>query len=460
MEIDHHMDFRNEPAEPISRSHSPTEESQTGAEGAGMDVDDDAPAPDPTLTNGQSVGVQSDKVQVLGPEAILPIPNTSVMHAAWNPRHPTILATGGDALCRIWILLPGQAPGSSSFRSISYVDLLDSKNDLFVSAMSWSPDGEMLAVASRSGPSDLTGDISVWSKNGKSLENLSAPRDMILLLRWNLQGSQLLGVTCAGNGQSAILIWDLRSAQAARPHPINNDIRDAAWTGDGGVLICGNGMIAKSHYDSQGIVAFSPCSSQAWVSDRRWTHVLFDPVSEIIAVAAEEDAHLCVIDAYGGANQVKAHDAEITAIAYQPLSNTSPPLPGAPRLLATASLDGTVKIRDARNPLSTLHTLRLSHSSPAMAIAFSSDGYLLATASPNSVLIWNPESSGMPRASWKGEMSRWQSLTNGMDRDSGIGEEEEGSIPSLSWDLNTERLAYGLGDKVCHSSVVYPHSSY
>ena len=83
-----------------------------------------------------------------------------------------------------------------------------------------------------------------------------------------------------------------------------------------------------------------------------------------------------------------------------------------------------------------------------MAISFTPDGDLVAAANWGRILIWNAETGGMPKASWNGDQGRWQSLANGVDQDSGIGEEEDGLTHSLSWDADGRKLAYGLGSQV------------
>ena len=84
-----------------------------------------------------------------------------------------------------------------------------------------------------------------------------------------------------------------------------------------------------------------------------------------------------------------------------------------------------------------------------MAIEFTADGSFLAAASWNRVMIWDPTKGGLPTAIWRGEMGHWQGhATNGVDQDSGIGEEEDIPAHSLSWDAQGGRLAYGLRNQV------------
>ena len=493
MEMEPNGYSRPDPPEPTSASNSPAAESpnamigriREGAENS-MDVDvdvddvDDAPAPEhasttmmgmgigmgmmglalaPTLTNGESVGVQSDKVQELGPEtSLLSVPDKNVMHTAWNPRDPQILATGGEALCRIWTVSTktsgnGMTPASSGNttqeqqqQQQNYVDTLDPSDNSMVTTMAWSPDGEVLAVATRSDTADWIGRVSLWDKYGKSLDELPTAQDMILKFCWNPAGTHLLGITSTGRGGSALVVWDSSSSDVMPPFQLDDVVTDAAWTDDQNFTICGHNIIVNMCLDSQGIVALHTRNEQE--KFHNWTHIRFDPASHTTAIVAEDSAVLGIIDDSGSLRITSAHAAEITALAYQPLLNPSSYSSSSPRLLATSSVDGTIKLWDANQPFTTVHVLNLGHNTPPMAIGFTPDGYLVAAASWNRVLIWIADIGGMPKASWKGE-GKWQSLAvNGIDQDSGIGEEEEGPTHSLSWDADGRKLAYGLGSQV------------
>ena len=487
MEIDQNGYSRADRPEPSSASNSPAAAENgnpmigRGAEGVGNDMDvdldgvrvvddddDDAPAPEhastitttltPTLTNGESVGVQSDKVQELGPEtSILCVPDKNVMHTAWNPRDPQILATAGEALCRIWTI-PTKVSGNNMTPAASentyyeqhqtqYVDTLDPSDDSLVTTVAWSPDGEILAVATRSDTADWIGSVSLWDTNGYSRDELPTAQDMVLMFRWNPSGTHLLSITSTGRGSSALWVWDIRSSDALSPFQLDDVVTDAAWSDDQKFTICGQNIIVTMALDVQGIVALHSRNEQEKLQN--WTHIRFDPTSHTTAVAAEESAVLGIIDASNNLKTTTAHDAEITALAYQPISNPSLYPSNSPRLLATSSLDGNIRIWDANQPFTTIHVLSLGRNTPPMAISFTPDGYLVAAASWNRVLVWNAEIGGMPKASWKGESGKWQGLTvHGIDQDSGIGEEEEGPTHSLDWDADGGKLAYGLGSQV------------
>lgn len=460
MQIDNQNGYhyqRNEPPEPVSpTNYSPGEDGHTTN---GMDIDEDADAPGSpspedqlvrTLTNGESRGVQSEKIAELGPQtSILTVPDqTHVEHTAWNPKDPTILAVGGEALCRLWYIARTAAFNDNPNHK-SHVDILDPSYGSMVTTMAWNPSGEILAVATRDDSSDYVGAVCLWSKMGKALDELPAAQDMVITLRWSPSGSQLLGITSSGTGESSLTLWDINSSQAMLPYQIRNVITDAAWTSNNQLIICGHDIIASSLLEGGKILTLQnrdePLIMQAW------THIRYDSRTHTTALAAEEPGVLGLIDSSDTLRTVTAHNAQITALAYQPVTNLSAYPANAPRLLATSSLDGTIKIWNAKRPFTTVHTLSLGYATPAMAMSFTPDGYLVAAANGNRVLIWNAEDGGVPKASWNGLLGKLSngSLTNGDVVDSngvddGIGDPN----PSLSWDADGGKLALGVGSQV------------
>ncbi len=408
-----------------------------------------------TLTNGRSWGVQSDKVTKLGPEtSVLSVGDKTVMHTQWNPRHPAILATGGDALCRIWNISKLKSASSPSSPSSDnspppYVDLLESPERSLVSTISWSPDGELIAVATRTTDAiEWNGAVTIRTKTGEAIDELPAAQDMVLALRWNPSGKLLLGITSAGNGSSALIVWDLRTGQAMQPFELDKIVTDAAWIDDRKFTVCGHGIIADSVIDDQSISVLTSRTEPE--AEQAWLNIRFDSITGTTALSAEEAPILAVIDSSGHLHTKTAHDDTITALLYQPVTNLSSIHDSSPRLLATSSIDGSVRIWDAKKPITFIHRLDLGISIPAMAMTFTPDGYLVTAASSNKVLIWNAEEGGTPKAVWRGEPSTWHPLANRTEHN-GMQDEDEyaGLTHSLSWDADGGKLAYGLGHQVC-----------
>ncbi|MCJ1280780.1 hypothetical protein MMC26_000097 [Xylographa opegraphella] len=428
------------------------------------------PTPTPTLTNGRSVGVQSDKVAELGPgTTVLRVPEKkNVTHAAWNPRDPRILATGGTALCRLWTLayVPA-APTSPSVdapdgspKQYTPTDLLDGSENCFVTSMAWSPDGEYLAVAHYASSPVSRGMIVTCTKDGAMLDELPGGTDMVLNLAWNASGSLILGVTHSDDVDSTLVVWDVQTGSSMQPFHLPTAVLDAAWTEDRKFVVCGNGLIAESHIEDHSIDALR--STRLGVdSSCEWSKIRYDDVTHSMAIAAETSGDLAIVDSSGTMRVKRAHDAEITGLVYQPLSNPATFPDSVPRLLATASIDGSIKIWDARRPFDLVQSFGLGSASPALAMSFTPDGYLVAAASWDKVLFWKAEGRGMPTATWRGKDGEWQTgLDHHMD---GVDDDDDDEMRmdthSLSWDAHGKKLAYGLRDQVCigtrHSPIYF-----
>ncbi|KAL8851659.1 MAG: hypothetical protein Q9221_003390 [Calogaya cf. arnoldii] len=445
--------------QPKSPVGSPAD--QPAAEGASMDVDDDAPEPDdPRMipTNGPSVGVQSDSVTELGPEtSVLMVPQRNVLHTAWSPTDRLLLAVAGDALCRIWTV--SHAPQDPSSPNHQYVDILDQGDESSVTAMSWSPDGEILALATRNDGTDQAGEVSLWSKHGKSRDNLMATQDMLMTFKWNPSGTHLLGISSSGADSSALTVWDIRSSQAIPALHLDQIAIDAVWLDDHKFLVCGHSLVAECFVDSHNNLNIQNHAVPESDHNRKWTYARYDAATQTVAIAAEDSAILAVLSLNGQYRSTTAHDAEISDVAFEPMPNSPLHLPTFPRRLATSSLDGNICIWDTMT-LSLLRSLHFGQSSPPLAIRFTPDGHLLAAANGNRVLYWNAATGGMPKAVWHGEPTpnlsgigfgnKGEDRNGGvfMDGDSGIGEEDEAAFHSLSWNVDGRRLAYGLGSQV------------
>lgn len=451
MEMDQNGDGEHndyEVAEPGSPSPSGLDDEKTE-----MEIEVDRHAPErmtATLTNGQSVHVQTDKVAELGPETtLLTVPDGEhVIHTAWNPQDPSVLAVAGEALCRIWNL----AKRSQSSDDPEFHDLLEPFETALVTTIAWSPNGEALAVATKDtqkGPFVQIGLVSLFGKRGMSIDELPYADDGIIAFKWNPTGKILLGIISSGAVESTLVAWDVDNPDVKSYSRLDGIVRDAAWTDQSHFTICGHEVVSYFSFDGQDIVPMRHRVEEQ--ARHRWSHIRFDFTTKTMAIAAEDESMLAIISSSDELSTTLAHEENITALEYRPIPNPQSLSPSSPCLLATSALDGKIKLWDAQKPFNIITTLELGKETPPMAISFTPDGYLVAAASSNKVLIWNPEYSNTPKASWKGDLGQSHSLAmNGLvDQDSGIGEEDE-QIPqhSLSWDADGGKLAYGLRNQV------------
>lgn len=444
---------------------------------------EESPAPVqilPTLTHGSSIGVQSEKIADLAPEtAVLQVAGTkNVTHALWSPRDPTLLAAAGEALCRLWTIPTGRgaaadsASGHRTVEPLRTVDLHGADDGFYVTAMAWRSDGEQIAVAKKH--PTAAGIISIYDKAGVAIDELPGGNDLLLTLLWNPTGSSnnmLLGISRSGDDDSTIMIWDMDTARALEPLKIQHSVADATWTDTQSFLVCGNGIVGSVSVANNRI---EPLVVRADVRKADWSRIEHDAHTSTTVLAADGvPGILGEIAADGTWHDTEAHGADITALCFQPLANPASVRNDSTlrRLYATAATDGTVKVWNARRPFECVHPLLLSKGDPALALSFTPDGYLVAAASVGKVLFWNVDAGGPPRASWTGwdtagagagggvnghangvleRRSNGVGVTNGEDVEMGDGDGngEEDTIPSLSWDADGGKLAFGAKSQV------------
>ena len=430
----------------------------------GMEIDEElaTPTPEPilTLNIGESKGVQLDQPVDLADKTsiqMLSASNQVIMHLAYNPQDPSILAAGGEALARIWQSSKMAGPADTQ----GYCDILPPSDDSYVSALAWSPNGKVLAIASRNGSmAQLAGAVTIWTNQGKCIEELPATQEMVFKLSWNAEGTHLVGLTSSGMSSTSVIVWEAGGSTQAQPYEVKTELRDVTWTSDVQFAVCGKNLIATSTNGPSGGMILQP-SSDPDVCTRTWTHLIQDPSFSPNFVAADDSGYLALIGRQGEIQVTrKAHEGELTGLELRPLSK---PDSDESRLVATSGMEGAVKIWDVTS-LEHLRTLSFDGpASPVMSLGFTPDGHLLAAGNPNRIIVWSMLDAGPPKAIWRREISKGgqkKPLTNGnangtnghsdisMDYDSAIGDDAEDEGRSLSWDATGKKLAMGVGSQV------------
>ena len=469
MQVDQngYHDLNRPDNESDTNNYSPADNSRSVN---GMEIDDEpaTPSPEPilTLNIGASKAIQIDQPVDLADKTsihTLSSSNQAIMHLAFNPQDPTILATGGEALARIW--QTAKMAGSLEAAQ-TYCDILPPSDDSYVSAEAWSPDGAVLAVASRNATtSQLAGSVSLWTSQGKCIEELPATQELIFKLRWNPAGSHLVGITSSGMTSTSIVVWEAESSTLSRPCEVQNELRDVIWTSDSQFAVCGKGIIATSGSLTAETIPLHS-SDDPEVHSRTWTHILQDTSFSTNLIAADESGYIALVGRQGDIHSTReAHYGELTGLELRPSSKLTTTSADSTRLMATSGMEGTVKLWNAIN-LENLATLSFGGpASPVMSLSFTPSGHLLAAGNPNRIYVWDPDDMGPPKATWKREVGKGpqkKALPNGntnglnghnndvaMDYDSAIGDDAEDEGRSLSWDAEGRKLAMGVGSQVC-----------
>jgi WD40 repeat protein len=151
-----------------------------------------------TNTSGQSVAIQVDKVAELGrSETEFISPGSAVLSCVWNPVDPNALALKTEALCQIWNVARNQPAAPQPMDDDTLM------GDITTTA--WSPKGEYLAMGS------FHGHVSIWTVKGGLVRRMHpVGQGAVFRLRWNDDGSYLLGLT--GDGHIlTIIVWNAKS---------------------------------------------------------------------------------------------------------------------------------------------------------------------------------------------------------------------------------------------------------
>lgn len=432
----------------LAKSPSP-EETAVDGDGdvsMGMRVDEtQEPEPEPepptlTLTTGHSVGVQISpaKAADLSPDtAILHVaPKDHVTTSLWRPGDPTMFAVAGDSFCSIWKL--------SSSPPVEEKIVEDDSDHVLVSAVSWDPTGQKLAVATYR---DLYGTVSVYTPNGYALDFLPEMSRIITGLHWTPNDHRLL-IIASNHQVTELAIWP-ENAEFVPPQVIDGPIYDFSWSGDNQAYVCGDGAVYQCKVDSGIHVSKSFASDSPKTA---WTFVRCVRIGDSSVAVAASSAIAALWIPTHDMRLDDAHHGDITAIELHAQPQTWGSSQSQRIVLASFGLDGTVKVWHIDlegKRFDCLHRLFMGPSSPSLAGGFSPDGYALAAMSRDQLFIWNT-ARGNVMATWTLPGSKEVKAEEGSDRPVNGQNAATEQLPdrTLSWDTDGKKLAVGFGKQV------------
>lgn len=112
--------------------------------------------------------------------------------------------------------------------------------------------------------------------------------------------------------------------------------------------------------------------------------------------------------------------------------------------MASGGEDGTIAIRDARQPDSKAKLEMTIDANPVLALSFTPDGAFIAGATRDKILIWKVGEYTLPRAQWSRTNQPGSRLSPKVNGTSDIEDQH-----CLCWDASGQRLAFGVNDLVC-----------
>lgn len=396
-----------------------------------------------TLTAGRSVGVQYVPAKAIDLSANTTILDVEVARkdhvtrSAWRPFDSSIVAAAGLSFCNLYKLMPN-----------STEKIYDSKGDgSWVTAMSWEPSGQKLALATYN---EHRSSIQMYDSSGSVVDLLPTASGMINGLHWAPKGTHM--VVCSWNDISSELsLWDdsIKPEEFPSYQTIDGHVHDITWADDNHVFASGVGSVWQCEIDST-LQMQIVNRYQSREANTEWSYIRgVQTGSGPVAIAAACSTSSLWIPTHDVLVE-DAHRADITGIEVRPKNQDQDANTSTSFTFASASLDDTVKLWTfdvESKKMACLHTLFLSPGLPALALAFSPDGWAVAAASTDRLFIWNTDRGDEPIATWACPAdSTTDDPGRAVNGENGSGPVEV--FRSIAWDTDGKKIAMGYGMKV------------
>ncbi|KAI8985989.1 WD40-repeat-containing domain protein [Pilobolus umbonatus] len=327
----------------------------------------DAPSVAPTEEDTRSnIEIKEEDVIILEGH------QSEVFSCAWNPVVSTLLASGsGDATARLWEVSDSKE-GVSELNVLNHLPNLNDNKEL--TTLDWNPSGNLLVTGS------YDGQARIWTQKGQLRFVMAQHTGPIFSLKWNMKGDYIL----SGSADATTVVWDPETGQMKQQFESHTlAILDVDWmdnmtfascSSDKTIFVCrvGTNKPLKKwvgHEDEVNAVRWDPTGQYlASCSD--------DMTTKIWSMSSDEPIQ-----------EIKGHNLQIYTLQWAPYS-AEDMSSDAPRILATASFDATVRIWDALKG-TCLHVLQ-NHKEAVYSISFSPDARLLASGSFDELLnVWD-----------------------------------------------------------------------
>ncbi|WP_345555910.1 WD40 repeat domain-containing protein [Streptomonospora halophila] len=334
----------------------------------------------------------------------------TVRNLAWSPDGRLLATASRDGTARIW----DAESGALRTELTGHLGMVES--------VSWSPDSARVATASRDGT------VRLWDvESGTTVLRLADATDVVRGVAWSPTGAVVAGAS----RDRTVRVWDADTGSVvARLAGHEDNVLGLAWSPDGQRL-------ASASHDQTVIVwrvataerELTLRGHQDFVEGVHWA-----PEGGRIATASG-DGTVRVWDAASGRRSllVRAHEDRVWNVAWSP--------DGA--MLATASADRTARVFSADD--AQQQAVLRGHEDNVWCVAWSPDGTRLATGSEDQTLrIWDL----LPRS-----VEEWSLTRHGAALTSVDTADRDGS-PAVVGGCETGELWMGGADTEAETGVV------
>ena len=235
-------------------------------------------------------------------------------------------------------------------------------HNYLVTSVSFSPDGQMIATASK----DKT--VKLWNLEGKELQTLHGHLDAVTSVSFSPDGQMIATASL----DKTVKLWNLQGLELRTLKGHFGAVTSVNFSPDGKIIATGSADKTLKLWNLEGLELRTLKGHLGAV-----TSVNFSPDGKIIATASL-DKTVKLWNLEGKELQTfKGHQVEVNSVSFSPDG----------KMIATAGGDKTVKLwnLNGKEP----QTLK-GHNDGVTSVAFSPDGKIIASGSwDSSVILWN-----------------------------------------------------------------------
>ena len=247
----------------------------------------------------------------------------------------------------------------------------------WVSSVSWSPDGKVLASASKDNS------IKLWNKDGTCRKQLLEHKAGVYSVIWSPDGQTF----ASASEDKTVKIWSKEGVLLKTLTGHTQSVSSVSFSPDGKLIASASWDKTVKIWKTDGTLLKTLRNSD------RILGVTFSPNGKLIATASLDNT-ISLWQRNGTFIKTwKAHDKAVTSVSFSPDGE----------ILASTSADNTAKLWRLRDQV-LLNTLK-GHSNWVLSVTFSADSEIIATGSKdNTIKLWHRDGTLLETLKGHGNM--------------------------------------------------------